>query len=70
MTNRFFTGVLTLFAPVLALAQSRPNDQPVTAGGPQIGGWLLAVVVVAAIVFAFWAFRTVRRRGPPTPPGP
>jgi len=75
MVNRIWAAALTLVAPALALAQSRPNDQPVTVAGPEIGRWILAIVVIAAIAFAFWAFRTVRRRGPPgsqapTPRGP
>jgi hypothetical protein len=70
MTNKLFAAALTLLAPALALAQARPNDQPVTAGGPQVGGWILAIVAVAAVGFGIWAFRTMRGRGPqgPTPP--
>ena len=71
MTRLSRSVLLAPFVPAIAIAQESP-----LAGRSGGMGWLVAVVVVAALALVFWRMQTSRqRRGPhgpqsPTPRGP
>ncbi|WP_257449118.1 hypothetical protein [Archangium lipolyticum] len=58
--------MLYLLTPVLALAQSRENQQVLSS--PALWYWV-AVLVVAAVAFAVVSFRLSKHKQPPHRPG-
>ncbi|HSP81806.1 MAG TPA: hypothetical protein VLQ93_25020 [Myxococcaceae bacterium] len=62
-TTPILALILTLFAPVLAQAQAQESESILRS--PLFWYWL-AVLVIAAAVFAVISVRLSRRRQPPT----